>query len=276
MKDKSYKILSMWILQIVFYFTTVHVTKYEHALIFTIIYVIINVLFLFLTDKIAFVFFILGTIISVFYLFYQAWLYLWSTSDQWEYIITHFLMAANFFIVYISTHLLKKVIHENKELTERVRTLEQYIGESKLLTRQEFERRQALLTTAMNRRNETGFIIYFDFTSFSKYTKESVMDRVASLLVETVRTDFDLAAEYDNSTLVVLLQNTNEAGADIVMNRLQQKTENGLQLRQFKTLKLHENKSLQKDLQYYDDTRYTSFIPSVLRTHILDQHHIFN
>ena len=41
----------MWILQIVFYFTTVHVTKYEHALIFTIIYVIVNVLFLFLADK---------------------------------------------------------------------------------------------------------------------------------------------------------------------------------------------------------------------------------
>lgn len=137
-------------------------------------------------------------------------------------------MAANFFIVYISTHLLKKVIHENKELTERVRTLEQYIGESKLLTRQEFERRQALLINAMNRRNETGVMIYFDFTSFSKYTKESVMDRVASLLVETVRADFDLVAEYDNNTLVILLQNTNEAGADIVMNRLQPKMEKWL------------------------------------------------
>lgn len=101
--------------------------------------------------------------------------------------------------------------------------LEQYIGESKLLTRQEFERRQALLTTAMNRRNETGIIIFFDFTSFSKYTKESVMDRVASLLVDTVRADFDLAAEYDSNTLVILLQNTNEAGADIVMNRLHPK-----------------------------------------------------
>ena len=56
MKDKSYKVLSMWILQILFYFTTVHVTKYEHALIFTIIYVIINVLFLFLADKTAFIF----------------------------------------------------------------------------------------------------------------------------------------------------------------------------------------------------------------------------
>ncbi|MGE6539022.1 diguanylate cyclase domain-containing protein [Bacillus luti] len=228
MKDKFYKILSMWILQIVFYFTTVHVTKYEHALIFTMIYVIVNVLFLFLADKTAFVFFILGTIISVFYLFYEAWLHLWSTSDQWEYIITHFLMAANFFIVYISTHLLKKVIHENRNLIARVKELEQYIGESKLLTRQEFEKRQALITTAMKRRNETGIIIYFDFTSFSKYTKESVMDRVASLLVETVRTDFDLAAEYDSNTLVILLQNTNDTGADIVMNRLQPKMEQWL------------------------------------------------
>ena len=238
MKDNFYKVLSMWILQILFYFTTVHVTQYEHALIFTIIYVIVNVLFLFLPDKTAFVFFILGTIISVFYLFYQAWLYLWSTSEQWEYIITHFLMAANFFIVYISTHLLKKVIHENKELTERVRTLEQYIGESKLLTRQEFERRQALLINAMNRRNETGVMIYFDFTSFSKYTKESVMDRVASVLVETVRNDFDLAAEYDNNTLVILLQNTNEAGADIVMNRLKPKMEQWLAAKAIKDIKI--------------------------------------
>ncbi|MEB9505873.1 diguanylate cyclase [Bacillus anthracis] len=238
MKDNFYKVLSMWILQILFYFTTVHVTQYEHALIFTIIYVIVNVLFLFLPDKTAFVFFILGTIISVFYLFYQAWLYLWSTSEQWEYIITHFLMAANFFIVYISTHLLKKVIHENKELTERVRTLEQYIGESKLLTRQEFERRQALLINAMNRRNETGVIMYFDFTSFSKYTKESVMDRVASLLVGTVRADFDLAAKYDNNTLVILLQNTNEAGADIVMNRLKPKMEQWLAAEAIQDIKI--------------------------------------
>nr|WP_267255438.1 dGTP triphosphohydrolase [Bacillus thuringiensis] len=228
----------MWILQIVFYFTTVHVTNYEHALIFTIIYVLVNVLFLFLADKTAFIFFILGTIISVFYLFYQAWLHLWSTSDQWQYIITHFLMVANFFIVYITTHLLKKVIHENKTLTERVRTLEQYIGESKLLTRQEFERRQALLTTAMNRRNETGVIVYFDFTSFSNYTKESVMDRVASLLVETVRNDFDLAAEYNESTLVILLQNTNEAGADIVMNRLQPKLEKWLAAEAIQDIKI--------------------------------------
>ncbi len=49
------------------------------------------------------------------------------------------------------------------------------------------------------------------------------MDRVASLLVETIRNDFDLAAEYDSNTLVILLQNTNEAGANIVMNRLQPK-----------------------------------------------------
>ncbi|BBB75467.1 diguanylate cyclase [Bacillus anthracis] len=223
---------------ILFYFIIVHVTQYEHALIFTIIYVIVNVLFLFLPDKTAFVLFILGTIISVFYLFYQAWLYLWSTSEQWQYIITHFLMAANFFIVYISTHLLKKVIHENKELTERVRTLEQYIGESKLLTRQEFERRQALLINAMNRRNETGVMIYFDFTSFSKYTKESVMDRVASLLVGTVRADFDLAAKYNNNTLVILLQNTNEAGADIVMNRLKPKMEQWLAAEAIQDIKI--------------------------------------
>ncbi|WP_434165442.1 dGTP triphosphohydrolase [Bacillus thuringiensis] len=238
MKDKFYKILSMWILQIVFYFTTVHVTNYEHALIFTIIYVIVNVLFLCLADKTAFIFFILGTIISVFYLFYEAWIHLWSTSDQWQYMITHFLMAANFFIVYITTHLLKKVIHENKTLTERVRTLEQYIGESKLLTRQEFERRQALLTTAMNRRKETGVIVSFDFTSFSKYTKESVMERVASLLVDTVRNDFDLAAEYDENTLVILLQNTNGTGADIVMNRLQPKLEKWLAAEAIQDIKI--------------------------------------
>ena len=133
---------------------------------------------------------------------------------------------------------IKKVIHEHKVLTERVRTLEQYIGESKLLTRQEFERRQALLINAMNRRNETGIIMYFDFTSFSKYTKESVMNRVASLLVGTVRADFDLVAEYDNNTLVILLQNTNEVGADIVMNRLKPKMEQWLAAEAIQDIKI--------------------------------------
>ncbi|KFN02590.1 dGTP triphosphohydrolase [Bacillus clarus] len=223
MKEKSYKVLSLWILQIIFYFVTVHMTTYEHAFIFTIVYVFVNVLFLFSADKTAFLLFILGTILSVFYLFYEAWLYLWSTAEQLKYMIIHFLMVANFFIIYISTHLLKQLVLENKQLTERVKVLEHYIGESKLLTRQEFERRQALLKTAMNRRNETGILIYFDFTSFSKYTKKSVMDRVSSLLIETVRNDFDLIAEYDSNTLVILLQNTNVTGAEIVISRLRPK-----------------------------------------------------
>lgn len=90
----------------------------------------------------------------------------------------------------------------------------------------------------MNRRNETGVIIYFDFNSFSKYTKESVMDRVASLLVETIRDDFDLAAEYDNNKLVILLQNTNEAGADIVMNRLKPKMEKWLAAEAIQDIKI--------------------------------------
>jgi frataxin-like iron-binding protein CyaY len=81
-------------------------------------------------------------------------------------------------------------------------------------------------------------IIFFDFTSFSKYTKESVMDRVASLLVDTVRTDFDLAAEYDSNTLVILLQNTNEAGADIVMNRLHPKMEQWLAAEAIQDIKI--------------------------------------
>lgn len=64
------------------------------------------------------------------------------------------------------------------------------------------------------------------------------MDRVASLLVETVRNDFDLAAEYDNNTLVILLQNTNEAGADIVMNRLKPKMEQLLAAEAIRDIKI--------------------------------------
>ncbi len=64
------------------------------------------------------------------------------------------------------------------------------------------------------------------------------MDRVASLLVDTVRANFDLAAEYNSNTLVILLQNTNEAGADIVMNRLQPKMEQWLAVEAIKDIKI--------------------------------------
>ncbi|CAM4063402.1 dGTP triphosphohydrolase [Bacillus manliponensis] len=223
MKKTYNKALSLWILQILFYFSTVHMTAYKYALTFTIAYVLVNILFLFLQDKHAFVLFVIGMIISVFYLFYEAWIYLWSSPDQLYYMIVHFLMSSNFFLIYISTYMLKQLVRENMELSKRVDVLEQYIGESKILTKQEFQRRQALLEKAMRRREETGMILYFDFTSFSNYTKKSVMDRVASLLLDTVRQDFDLVGKYDNNKLVVFLQNTNEEGASIVMNRLKPK-----------------------------------------------------
>lgn len=220
MKKTSNKVLLLWILQILFYFSTVYMTEYEHVLSFTIIYVFINILFFFLQDKHAFALFIVGMIISVFYLFYEAWIYLWTSPEQLYYMRVHFFMFANFFIVYISTYMLKQLVRENMNLRKRVEDLEQYIGESKLLTRQEFERRQVLIEAGMQRRAETGIILHFNFNSFSNYTKKSVMDRVASLLLDTVRQEFDLVSKYDENTLVILLQNTNEQGANIVLNRL--------------------------------------------------------
>ncbi|KEK25420.1 dGTP triphosphohydrolase [Bacillus gaemokensis] len=223
MKRASNQIVLLWIAQILFYFITVHMTSYSYAFFFTIIYVCINLLFLFIPNKPAFTLFITVTLLSVFYLFYESWLYLWSTSAQLHYIIIHFLAIANFFLIYISTYMLKKLLHENRRLQAQVQTLEQYIGETKLLTRNEFERRGLLLEAAMKRRGETGMLVYFSFASFSNYTKRSVIDRVATLLLETVRSDFDLVGKYDEKTLVILLQNTNEYGVHIVMQRLQKK-----------------------------------------------------
>ncbi|WP_026594004.1 dGTP triphosphohydrolase [Bacillus sp. UNC437CL72CviS29] len=225
MKKTPNQIILLWIVQILFYFTTIHINSYPYAFFFTIIYVLINLLFLFISNKFAFILFIAGTLLSVFYLFYEAWLYLWSTSTQFSYIIAHFLTTANFFLIYISTYMLKKLVNENKRLRKQVQKLEQYIGETKLLTRQEFEKRGLLLETAMKRRSETGMLIYFSFSSFSSYTRQSVMDHVASLLLDTVLSDFDLVGKYDDNTLVILLQNINEVGVNIVLKRLEHKWE---------------------------------------------------
>ncbi|MCT4567629.1 hypothetical protein N3930_05225, partial [Bacillus thuringiensis] len=46
------------------------------------------------------------------------------------------------------------------------------------------------------------------------------------------------AAKYDNNTLVILLQNTNEAGADIVMNRLKPKMEQWLAAEAIRDIKI--------------------------------------
>lgn len=121
--------------------------------------------------------------------------------------------------------MLKKLVNENRRLRKQVQKLEQYIGETKLLTRQEFEKRGLLLETAMKRRSETGMLIYFSFSSFSSYTRHSVMDHVASLLLDTLLSDFDLVGKYDDNTLVILLQNINEDGVNIVLKRLEHKWE---------------------------------------------------
>lgn len=72
------------------------------------------------------------------------------------------------------------------------------------------------------------------------------MDRVASLLVDTVRANFDLAAEYDSNTLVILLQNTNDAGANLVMNRLQPKMEQWLAVEAIQGIKISREQIGQK------------------------------
>ncbi|MED1300182.1 dGTP triphosphohydrolase [[Bacillus thuringiensis] serovar konkukian] len=242
MKRTSNQIILLWIAQILFYFITIHMTSYLYSFFFTIIYVLINLFFLFIPNKTALTLFVTVTSLSAFYLFYEAWLYLWNTSTQIDYIVIHFLTAANFFLIYASTYTFKKISNENRRLQAQVQILAQYIDDTKLLTRAEFERRRLLLETAMKRRGETGILICFSFASFNSYTKRSVIDRIATLLLETSRSDFDLVGKYDDNTLVILLQNTNETGVHIFMQRLQKKWKEWLTEDAISKIKIQQEK----------------------------------
>jgi hypothetical protein len=142
-----------------------------------------------------------------------------TISSQVNFIIQHVLLTACLIIIWLIFSTVKNYQEDITDLKKRISELEKFEGSLSLLTNSEFVNRTQIISTGTKRRGEVNYYIFLTLST-SGVTKESMNHVLSQALLETVRAQFDLVTKLSNGSYLVFLQNTNENGCLIVVNRL--------------------------------------------------------
>lgn len=105
-------------------------------------------------------------------------------------------------------------------MKKKLKELEEYVVDDHVLSRREFEKQADNLITSMDRKKEYGFLVKVGVTGMNKHVKHSAMISLAVIIYETLRKNYDLIGQYNENTLIFLLQDTHEEGLEIVTKRI--------------------------------------------------------
>jgi len=145
----------------------------------------------------------------------------WQPGEQALAIGLHFIFLIHLFSLYSLSKYVYQIGVENRLLKGRIAQLEEYILEEGILTKHEFEKQAVLILSNMSRRKEMGFYLKAELIDMNRTVRKKVTHTLASLMYVTFRKNYDIVGQYDNTTLIVLLQNTEEKGLEIVRGRLE-------------------------------------------------------
>lgn len=108
-------------------------------------------------------------------------------------------------------------------MEQKIRELEKY-NEIGVLTFTEFLNRAELIFNSMKRRNEIGQLLIFKInelkTNREVRTSRTVIKIWGEVILNTIRKQFDIVGYLNENTLLVLLQNTDSKGSNIVIDRI--------------------------------------------------------
>ncbi|WP_416147620.1 hypothetical protein ACM26V_15440 [Salipaludibacillus sp. HK11] len=146
--------------------------------------------------------------------------------DQQQYILmlAHLLLTATLLSLWLILHDSKTLFEENKMLKEKVRLLVKFDDQTKALSFPEFIDRGLIIETGMRRRNETGQLLYFKMMEHvPKSAKKPLCIELITYGLESIRSEYDLITSPSEGEVIILLQNTSEAGSEVVLHRIQDK-----------------------------------------------------
>ena len=182
---------------------------------------VLALLFFSVSDRAAFFFYITLMLVTVFYILFLAFKEGWQPGEQALAIGLHFIFLIHLFSLYSLSKYVYQIGTENRLLKSRIAQLEEYILEEGVLTKHEFEKQAVLILSNMSRRQETGFYLKADLIDMNRTVQKKVMHTLASMMYAAFRKNYDIVGQYDNTTLIVLVQNTEEEGLGIVRGRLE-------------------------------------------------------
>ncbi|MCM3744277.1 hypothetical protein M3193_08995 [Sporosarcina luteola] len=187
------------------------------------VFAVIALLFFIGSDRLAFLFYVVLTVGTVFALLVVAFRDNWSPLTQGLAMGLHFLLLVHLFALYSLSKYVYEFRSENYFLKERILHLEGFISEEGVLPRLEFEKQASFILATMARRKETGYFVQIDLSELPRMTKRTALLTAGSILHTESRMHFDIVGKTGEFKLTILLQNTDAEGMAIVKGRIEER-----------------------------------------------------
>ncbi|KOO50365.1 hypothetical protein [Priestia koreensis] len=141
---------------------------------------------------------------------------------QAQFVVLHLFLTASLLLLWILFYHVKRLIKKVNTLEAQVQNLEKYEDVPNLLSENEFVSQAQLLITGTKRRNESSYLLKVQSTHQNE-TSKSTLYTATKICLEMLRNNYDLVTRYEDQMLLIFLQNTDESGAQVVINRMKEK-----------------------------------------------------
>lgn len=181
-----------------------------------------GILFSFLSRNAGFVLLIGEVLVLGFAFTYKAYQEGLTSMAQVPLVVHHIAFALTLILLWILFYFIHQHNEIMDEMKEKVKRLQKMEPQANVYTRHEFFEKAKVIWTGMKRRNESGYIGILSLADREPhYTKQALFKTIGKVLVSSVRGDYDLVGKYKDDSLIVLLQNADEKGLSIVLNRME-------------------------------------------------------
>jgi len=172
----------------------------------------------------SFTFLVAVTLSIAFYYVAKAWISPNEKYSQFNMIAQQLIVITLSVFLWVQSIYVKNIVNKNENLERRVKELEKIDPETGIMNFREFLDRAETIYTAIKRRKENGQLIIIKLADISTggnlKTSKTLMKLLGEAIIKSIRKNYDIVGIYDSNTFMALLQNTNQFGSEIVINRI--------------------------------------------------------
>lgn len=198
-----------------------YITQGIHILVYTISIAISVVAFPLVNTNISFLLMLIEILGIGFYNTFTVFSFNLSKINQFSAILEITLFIVCIATLWLIFHMLKGLKEEQVELKNRVEQLKKYESNIEIFTKYEFLSIAKFIYTGMKRRKEKGFLLTLIVNKDNHHVQESVFHSLAKIILDSVRTNYDLVGKLSDDSIIILLQNTDESGCNTVIQRFE-------------------------------------------------------
>ncbi|KXG77252.1 hypothetical protein AN618_12810 [Fervidicola ferrireducens] len=222
------KISIIFLLQFIMFIIYLNFFAIEDFSIYLIFMVFIYISILIGGSLYGFVTLTMTTFAVAFWQVYTAWINGSRISFQITLILKQIMGIIFLILFWVMLSEITNITVENRKMKEKLKILERTDEITGVLTKSELIERFKIIFTSMQRRNQSGYFVVLRWAGLNvksrgkTYYSGSIARIIGQVCLNSIRRQYDLAGSLGNNTLLIVLQNTNLEGAQIVVGRIKE------------------------------------------------------